>query len=112
MRWVATYKGGALFNQADGLFSIDRIRKVGFARGSSRNWRYLGITILPENYVIYETHLEIEERPVSGEALTSWNTKYAALLKKIMLDAIAELGKKGSDSEIVDLMERFGYREP
>jgi hypothetical protein len=112
MRWVATYKGGARFNHADGLFSIDRIRKIGFARGSSRNWRYLGITILPEDYVIYETNLEIGQRPLKKEELESWNTKYAALLKKIMLDVVTELEKKDSETEIVDLMERFGFQEP
>jgi hypothetical protein len=112
MRWVATYKGGSQFNHSDGLFSIDTIRKIGFIRGEGQNWRYLGIVIQPEQFVIYETNLEIEQRPVNKADLTAWNTKYAALLKKIMLDVISEFEKKGSDSEIVDLMERFGFQEP
>jgi hypothetical protein len=111
MRWVATYKGGSLFNHADGLFAIDKVRKIGFVRGNSQNWRYLGIVILPEDYVIYETNLEIEQRPTSIEALKAWNNKYGALLKKIMIDVIAELEEKGSESEIIDLMERFGFSE-
>jgi hypothetical protein len=112
MRWIVTYKGGPLFNQADGLFAIDKIRKIGFAKGNGRNWRYLGIMIQPEDYVIYETNLEIEQPPASVEDLRSWNDKYEDLLKKIVLDVITELEKKGSESEIVDLMERFGFSEP
>jgi hypothetical protein len=112
MRWVATYKGGSQFNHTDGLFSIDKIRKLGFVKGSSQNSRYLGITILPEDYIIYETNLEIEQQPASSKSLKSWNEKYGALLKKIMLDAITELERKNSDTEIVDLMERFGFQEP
>ena len=112
MRWVATYKGGSQFNHSDGLFSIDTIRKIGCIRGEGQNWRYLGIVIQPENYVVYETHLEIEQRPVDKADLTAWNAKYAALLKKIMLDVISELERKGPDAEIVDLMERFSFSEP
>ena len=112
MRWVATYKGGSSFNKADGLFALDRIRKIGFVRGASQNWRYLGIEIQPENYIIYETNLEIEQRPTDLEDLKIWSTRYGALLKKIMVDVIAEFEKNDSESEIIDLMQRFGFRKP
>ncbi|HUH78379.1 MAG TPA: hypothetical protein VLY83_00630 [Methanoregula sp.] len=111
MRWVATYKGGSHLNRADGLFSIGRIRKLGYRPGSSGNWRYLGIVLEPEGYVIYETNLDIEERPSDPAALRVWRAKYLELLRRVMLDVITELDKEGAGAEIVDLMARFGFRE-
>lgn len=109
MRWIVTYKGGPQFNQADGLYAIDKIRKIGFVKGNGRNWRYLGIVIQPEDYVIYETNLGIEQPPSDAEPLISWNERYEGLLKKIMLDVITEIEKKVQESEIVDLMQRFNF---
>lgn len=112
MRWIVTYKGGALFNQADGLFAIDKIRKLGVVKGNGRNWRYLGIAIQPEDYVIFETNLEIEPPPASAESLTSWNKEFEELQNKIMLDVITELEKNSLQPGIIDLMARFGFSEP
>jgi hypothetical protein len=111
MRWVATYRGGSSFNKADGLFNISQIRKIGFDRGNDKDGRYLAIILKPEEYVIYETKLDIEARPRDPHELARWKDQHEALVKKIMIDVIAELGREGSDQEIVDLMQRFGFRE-
>ena len=112
MRWVATYRGGSSLNKPDGLFNIDQIRKIGFDRGNDKDGQYLAIVLKPEGYVIYETRLAIEPRPSDHQEFTRWKDQYEALVKKIMIDVIAELGKRGSEQEIVDLMQRFGFSEP
>jgi len=109
MRWVATYKGGSFFNQSDGLFAIDRIRKLGYLRGNSGNWRYLAITIQPESCIIYETYLEIEDPPSDQGQLKRWKEEYTLLMKRLMLDVIAEFEKQEPASDVVDLMNRFGF---